>query len=134
MHPPPYRKFNRNPLRLLLSADYSEFVTTRVLTTGYRIVIAATALAVIAWSWVGISIAEWAGWGIAGLISLFAALCGLATLAGVRVVFEYIIVIFDIAETLHKTDKKTEYLARIAHQKSKADDHARNEHDHTATR
>lgn len=128
----PYRRFNRSPLRLLFSADYSEFVTTRVITTGYRMVIAATGMATTALSWIGLSVSDTAGWGVAGLICITGIFGGLATLAAIRVAFEFLLVVFDIAETLHRTDRKTAHLARNAHHKNKAANHA--EEEHSATR
>ncbi|MGI5204076.1 DUF4282 domain-containing protein [Spirillospora sp. CA-108201] len=133
MRTAPYRRFNRSPLRLLFSADYSEFVTTRVITTGYRMVITATVIAVTSCSWIGLSVAETAGWGVAGLICISATFCGLATLTAVRVSFEFLLVVFDIAETLHRTDRKPGDLTRIAHNERKEANRAQNEQDHTTT-
>lgn len=120
MTPPPYVRKRHSSLRLLFSTDYSQFVTTRLLKTGYRAVIAVTVFTVLLWIWIAWALPEWIGWGIPVLVCVFAPFIGLVWLSLVRVTFEYLIVVFGIGESLYKVDAKVEYLARVTHEKNKA--------------
>ncbi|MFC5186414.1 DUF4282 domain-containing protein [Actinomadura harenae] len=114
---PPYRRRGKSTARLLMSADFSHYVTTRILRAGYCVVVAMTGGAVLAGFWIahGLQTIRWIGWGIPALIYTFAPLLGILWLALARVWFEYLGVIFGIAARVHDLDAKVGYLADRAH-------------------
>ncbi|MCP2341629.1 hypothetical protein [Actinomadura rupiterrae] len=101
----------------MFSGDYSQHVTTHLLTTGYRIVVIADVFAVLVALWIayGLQQIRWIGWGIPALIYIGAPFLGLLTLALVRVWSEYLTVIFGISGRIHDLDAKLGYLAGRAY-------------------
>jgi hypothetical protein len=109
----PFYRRHRSTLGLLFSTDYSHFVTTRILKTGYRIVIAIDVFSVLMWVWLcyGLSQVRLIGWFIPLLVAITAVVLGLVWLVFVRVTFEFLLVIFGIAEKTSDLDRKVEYIA-----------------------
>jgi hypothetical protein len=92
-------------------------VTTRLLKTGYRLVIAVDVFSVLMWVWLcyGLSSVRMIGWFIPTLIGISAVVVGLVWLAAVRIAFEYLMVIFGISGKVHDLDRKVEYLATVTY-------------------
>lgn len=87
-------------VRTLLDVSFSDYVTTRLIRALYRIVIVVTVNGVIfAWlftSW----LPDWFGWGIKDLMYITAPVGAVVWLTIVRILLEYLIVIYQIDEKL----------------------------------
>lgn len=116
-HEGPDSRPYRGNLRPLLTADFSELVTLRLLQTGYRIVVGLTALTVLFWFTFGLYIPDWMGWGVQVFVLIGAPLTGLMFLAFARMFFEYLIVIFTLNDKVHDIDRKLNYLAQTTYER-----------------